>query len=289
MLTWGFNFVAIKLLYLQMTPAAVALVRFCGMFALLAAFCWLRGESLRYPRGDVGRILVLGFLSMGVYMVFFLEGMRESAPAEAAILLATSPIFTALIAAAVGQELLNRGSFLGASIAFAGVAVVVFCGDHHDPGKLSGNVLILISSVLWAGSTVYARPLVARYSPYRVLTLSMPGALVVLVPYGLMAALGSPWSQMTPLSWGMLAYVVVVAGVVGFVGFYEGVRQIGGPAAMLYQYFVPVLAAGFAWWVFGRALAPAQLAGVGVVLAGVALSNYARYARIGPAVASKVE
>lgn len=289
MVTWGFNFVAIKLLYLQMTPAAVALVRFVGMFALLAAFCAVRGESLRYPKGDAGKILTLGFLSMGVYMVFFLEGMRDSAPAEAAILLATSPIFTALIAAAVGQEQLNRLSFVGALIAFVGVGVVVLMGDRTGEGKLLGNALILISSVIWASSTVYARPLVAKHSPYRVLTLSMPGALLVLVPYGLLPSLALPWAGMTALTWSMLAYVAVAAGAVGFVCFYEGVRQIGGPAAMLYQYLVPLLAAGSAWLVFGKTLSLVQLVGVGVVLSGVALSNYARYGRPGQPAPAKVE
>lgn len=276
MLTWGFNFVALKLVYEQMTPAAVALVRYLGMFALLVAFSVARRESLRYPRGDALRLLVLGFLSMGVYMVFFLEGMRESAPAEGAIILSTSPIFTALIAAAVGQERLNRGAFGGALLAFAGVAVVVLGGSGAGHGKLLGNALILIAAVIWAASTVYSRPLVERISPFRVLTLSMPGALIVLVPYGLRPALETPWSALMPATWSMLAYVAVFAGAVGFVGFYEGVRQIGGPAAMVYQYFVPVIAALSAWLVLGGTLNGVQFGGMAVVLTGVALSNRAR-------------
>ncbi|MCB8933110.1 MAG: DMT family transporter [Fimbriimonadaceae bacterium] len=278
MLSWGFNFVALKMVYEQMTPPAVALVRYLGMFALLVAFSASRKESLRYPQGETFRLLTLGFLSMGVYMVFFLEGMKESAPAEGAIILSTSPIFTALIASAVGQEKLNRGAFAGALLAFAGVAVVVLGASSGDHGKLLGNVLILISAVLWAASTVVSRPLVERISPFRVLTLSMPGALIVLVPYGLLASLHTPWTALTPTTWSMLAYVAVIAGAVGFVGFYEGVRQIGGPAAMVYQYFVPVLAALFAWLVLGRTVNGIQFVGMGIVLTGVGISNKARLA-----------
>lgn len=276
MLSWGFNFVALKLLYEQMTPPAVALVRYLGMFLLLVLICAVRRESLRYPRQDAMRLLTLGFLSMGVYMVFFLEGMRDSAPAEGAILLSTSPIFTALIASAVGQERLNRKAFVGALIAFGGVAIVVFGARGEAHGKLIGNLLILVSSVLWAASTVYSRPLVERISPFRVLTLSMPGALVVLLPYGLVPTWQAPWSSMSPTTWGMLGYVAVIAGAIAFVGFYEGVRQIGGPAAMVYQYFVPVLAALSAWIVLGSTVNALQFVGMGVVLGGVSLSNRAR-------------
>ena len=278
MLSWGFNFVALKLLYEQMTPPAVALVRFVLMFVLLAAYCVLRKESLRYPPGDRNRILGLGFLAMGVYMVLFLEGMRDSEPAEGAILLATSPIFTALIAAAVGQERLNRGALVGAVLAFGGVGLVMSGAADQGSGKLMGNILILGSSVVWAAATVYSRPLVERHSPFRVLTLSMPGALVVLVPYGLIASFQTPWAGFTATTWWMLAYIAVVAGVIGFIGFYEGVRQIGGPGAMLYQYFVPVVAAVSAWLVFGRTLTPVQYLGVAIVLAGVGWANRARAA-----------
>lgn len=283
MLSWGFNFVALKLLYEQMTPPAVALVRFALMFLVLAGFCAARKESLRYPKGDRMRLLVLGFLAMGVYMVLFLEGMRDSAPAEGAILLATSPIFTALIASATGQERLIRGSLVGAVAAFAGVALVMAGAPAADSGKLLGNVLILCSSVVWAGATVFSRPLVERYSPYRVLTLSMPGALVILVPYGLVASLEAPWATLSATTWWTLAYITLVAGAIGFIGFYEGVKQIGGPSAMLYQYFVPIIAALSAWIVFGRTLSALQFLGVAIVLGGVAWANRARtVARIVP-------
>jgi drug/metabolite transporter (DMT)-like permease len=281
-LSWGFNFVALKLLYApdQMTAPSVGLVRFIGMYVMLLALCSLRGESLRYPKGDVLRILFMGFLAMGVYMYFFLEGMKGSTAAEGAIILATSPIFTAIFAAIAGQEKFNKGALLGAVLAFLGVVIVIMAGVQHaqqEKDKLLGNILILISSVIWAGSTVYSRPLVEKYSPFRVLTLSMPGALLVLLPYGLLPSLAVDWQGLKPITWWMLAHVALMAGVVGFAGFYAGVRQIGAPGAMLYQYFVPPTAAFCAWLVLGQPMQPLQLVGLLVVLSGVALAMHFRY------------
>lgn len=278
-LSWGFNFVALKILYVQLQPASVGLVRFGLMWILLMAICLLRGDSLRYPKGEALRILGLGFLAMGVYMVFFLEGMKGSTPAEGAIILATSPIFTALIAGGARQEKLNFGSLFGAAIAFAGVVLVILGGVQaasEQKDKLVGNILILLSAVVWAASTVYSKPLVEKHPPFRILTLSMPGAIPVLLPYGLLATTKIEWDALTLVTWTMLAHVALFAGVVGFAGFYAGVRQIGAPGAMLYQYLVPPIAALFAWWVLGQAMQPWQFVGLVIVLGGVSVSMHFR-------------
>jgi drug/metabolite transporter (DMT)-like permease len=278
---WGFNFVALKLLYLpgQMDAPSVGLVRFLIMWALLAAISCFRGDSLRYPKGEALRILGLGALAMGVYMVLFLEGMKGSTAAEGAIILATAPIFTAVFAALAGQERFRLGSLVGAIIAFAGVVIVITNGVHpaqQASGKLLGNLLIFLSSIVWAYSSVYSRPLVEKYSPFRVLTLSMPGALPVLLPYGFLATLSVDWSKLQSLSWIMLLHVAVLAGVVGFAGFYAGVRQIGAAGAMLYQFLVPPTAAISAWLVLGQPMTLLQGAGLIVVLAGLALAMQQR-------------
>lgn len=281
-LSWGFNFVALKLLYApgQMSAPSVGLVRFVAMYLLLVAICALRGQSLRYPSGDSLKILFMGFLAMGVYIFFFLEGMKGSTAAEGAIILATSPIFTAIFAALAGQEKFNRGALFGAFVAFTGVVIVILAGvqqAQEEQNKLLANILILISSIVWAAATVYSRPLVEKYSPFRVLTLSMPGALLVLLPYGLLPTLAVDWEGLKPVTWWMLGHVAVLAGVVGFAGFYAGVRQIGAPGAMLYQYFVPPTAAACAWLVLGQPMQPLQLVGLVVVLAGVATAMHFRY------------
>ncbi|HVL39457.1 MAG TPA: DMT family transporter, partial [Fimbriimonadaceae bacterium] len=282
-LVWGFNFVAVRRLYgegvepvPQMTAPSVALLRFLAMWGLLWAVCKWRGDRLAYPPGQAGRILLMGFLAMGLYMVVFLEGMRTSSAAEGAIILATAPVLTLLMAVLAKQERFQVGILVGSVFAFVGVCLVVLAGAELGEGKLVGNLLVLSGSFIWAWSTVVSRPLVSQHSPYVILTLSMPGALPILLPYGLADSLSLDYGAFRLDTWMMFAHVVVMAGLVGFIGFFEGVRQIGGPAAMLYQYFVPPIAALFAWLILGTHLLPLQLIGLGVVFLGVASAQRAR-------------
>ncbi len=274
-LSWGFNFVALKLLYRQLPPPAVALCRFALMYLLLVGLCKLKGESLRYGR-DWPQLFILGFLAMGIYMIFFLEGMMHASAAEGAIILASAPIFTALIAIAFKQERFGYGTLGGALLAFAGVVLVIVSGTESGQSKVLGDVLILCSSVVWALSVVMSKPLTLDRSPLQILTLSMPGALLALLPYGLNASIEVPWGSLSSITWLMLFHITVLAGVLGFWGFYTGVKTVGGPAAMLYQFFVPPIAAFSAWLVFGKTLTVWQFVGMAVIIAGVFMSNRAR-------------
>lgn len=275
-LAWGFNFVGLKILYKEVSPEAVSLIRFLVMWAILGAICLAAKESLKFPKEDRWRLLFFGFMSMGVYMVLFLEGLRLSSPAVTAIILNTSPIITMLLMAAMGHERLRAGAFLGAIIAFSGVVMVILAGTVSGEGSLMGNLIILLSAVAWAYCVVLMKPLLDRYSPLRVLTLSMPGALPVLLTYGLLATLQVDYGAISPMGWSMLFHISVISGVVAFLCFYKGVRMAGGNGAMLSMFFVPPTAAFFAYLMLDYVLLPLQFLGLAVVIAGVSLSQWSR-------------
>lgn len=274
---WGFNFVAIKEAYKEIPPPQMALIRYLVMWGCLVLICLWRKESLRYPKEDTWKILYLGFISLGVYMLAFLEGMRGSAATEGAILFQLSPVFTALIAAGMRIERFSIGSLIGAIVALSGTALIVY---HPDPGQANKpvyNLVVIGAALLWAYSVTLMRPLLAKYSPLQLLTLSMPGAAPVMIAYGLMPTLHHDWSHVSPYAWGMTFHIVFLSGVVAFIFFYKGVQQVGASGATLYQFLVPVSAVIFSFAVQGLKPSWYQLAGFLIVLAGVGYALRARY------------
>lgn len=270
MVLWGINFTAVKVLYKAVDWRAATLIRWFFMEAFLVILCYSQRLS-PWPRRDQAlSLFTLGALSMGVYIGLFMKGMEGSSPAEASIIMACAPIFTYLVAMAVRQEKFVKGAMVGAAIAFAGVAIVVLTGDAHLSGKLFYNLLIFVSSFVWACSSVLSRKLVGNANPLQVLTQSLPGALVVLVPLcGLQTLQAHPleWSGLT---WLAMFHVAILSGAVGFLLFYTGVKQVGASHAMMYQYMVPVLATLIGHFALGTQIFPMQLVGAVVVLAGVA-------------------
>lgn len=278
---WGFNFVAIKLVYEQISPSAAALGRCILMWLALVLICRIRGESLKYPPGQKVHLLGIGFLSLGVYIVLFMLGMNYTSPADGAIVLATSPIFTALIAVLYGQDRFSWGSLAGAMIALCGVGMVVSVGVHGGSNAVLGNSLVLASSLVWAWSVVLARPRVQALTPLQALTLSMPGSLLVLLPWGIADLMATKWSKITVQTWLAFGHLTFLAGVVGFLGFYAGLRRSGAAGVMLYQFFVPPVAAACGALLLAQPILPVQVVGFAAVIAGVWWSSRSRRPAMG--------
>lgn len=277
MVLWGFNFVAVKVVLGPhgLTVGATTLVRFVLMYSILIVFCLIKKESLQYPKGDAFRILLQGFMSMGVYMVFYMLGMKDSTAGEGAIIMTAAPIFTILFAFLAGQEKFRVQSLIGIAIALGGVIMVVTARQKGvDLGAhLKGNVTVFASTIIWAIGTVMSRPLVAKYDPVRVLALSMPGALVALAPVGLMDVIHLNWRTVSGETAWMMIYMAAGSGAAGFALFNAGIRKVGAGGAMMYQYLVAPLAAVFAYLYLGESLHPLQLLGLVVVIAGVTLAT----------------
>lgn len=276
---WTLNYIALKLLYVDkiLTASEVAFLRYLVMYAALVVLCRVNRESLRMPKEDRFQLLWFGLCSMGIYMFLFLEGMRWSDPAEGAILLNVSPIMTMLFAAAMKQERLKAGSLGGAVLALIGVILVTVPTVGHGEQKGLGYLLLITAACVWAYCIVITKSLVKKYSPLRLMTLSMPGGFPVMLAYWLIRDRGTmPLTHISPLGWLLFLHVALLSGVMGFILFYRGIDEIGPSSAALWMFFVPPLTALCQWIFTGKMLTPLQLIGLVVVLIGVATAQQFR-------------
>jgi drug/metabolite transporter (DMT)-like permease len=277
--SWGFNFLSLKVLYANgMKPLTLMFDRAILMGILLAGICLVRRQPLKYPGGrDTWLILLSGFISMGLYMMVFLVALQMTSPAEGAVMLAMAPVFTYILSCLARQEAFIPSAMAGSVVGFAGVATVILGGAHSSKhGSLEGNLVMLASAFIWAVGVVILRPVLHRHDAMRLFTLSIPGALPILLGFGLLPAIHTDYGAVTPLGWLMFAQIVLLSGVVAFVCFYVGIHQIGPSRATMYQFFIPPTAAMFQWLFFGDTLNGIQWLGLTVLIAGVFYSSYAR-------------
>jgi len=259
-----------------MTPSAVALVRFLLMWATLWAICGLWRIDTRIQREHWPRVLFAGCMSMGIYMIFFLGGMGQTSPAEGSIILATAPILTYLFSIVLRQEKLQWLALLGTAIAFGGVSMVILGGHLSGSGSLVGNLLVAVSAVLWATSVLQMRPLLQIYQPLPLMTQAMAGAVIPLAIFGGRDALQIHPETWNAVTWANLAQMVFGSGLVGFLGIYRGVREVGPTVATRYQLTIPMIATFFSWLIYHQTPQPLQWLGMIVVISGIALAAYAR-------------
>lgn len=273
-LAWALNFSVVKLGYSDhWTPPSMMAARCLLQFPFFFILFMAMGLKLSAPRRLWPRLLLSGFLSSGVYMVLFMEGMARIGAAQGAVTLATAPIFISLFSFMAGHDKFTPRWLIGTLLAFSGVVLTHLDGLKAGGGELAGFLIILLSAVVWGVGVLVIRPLVEEIGSVQAMGLTMPGAAIVAIPYGLPAVLSTDYSKMGPVGWGAMAYLVIVAGTLAFVAYYRAIQDLGPARASMTQYVIPPTAALISVVVLGAKLNPLQILGLAVVLGGVFLAQ----------------
>jgi drug/metabolite transporter (DMT)-like permease len=272
-LIWGLNYTVVKFGVRTFAPLA-----FNGLRVALAAVALLVVAALtvreRWPsRADVLRLLGLGVLGNCVYQIFFIEGVARTRAGTAAIVLAASPAFIALVGRLRGSERIAPRGLVGIALSIAGVGLVMASGGSGGEDTLLGALLVLVGCLCWATFTVLLQPYTHRVNGVHLSALTMVGGAVPLFLVAVPSLVSTSWASVSPATWGAVAYSGIAALVVAYLFWYRGVRVLGPTRTAMYGNLQPVIALGFAWLALGEVPTIAQAAGIGAIMAGILMTR----------------
>jgi len=176
---WGINYSVVKFGTSMVAPLAYNAVRITmAAVALLLGLAWTRRA---WPaRRDLLTLLVLGMIGNGVYQILFIEGVARSRAGDAALVLAASPAFIAILGRALGVERISTRGVVGIALSLAGMAFVVYgreiTGEGGDTTTLLGNLLVLAGSLAWALYSVLLKPRTDHLDVVTISAFTMLGA-----------------------------------------------------------------------------------------------------------------
>ncbi len=182
-LVWAANFIVVKAAIETLPPVGFAALRFTiASIALLALLRWREG-AIGLPWRDFVALAVVGLLGFGVYQVLWTVALETISAGDSALLIAATPVMTALIAVVAGSDVLSPARLAGALVSFAGVIIVIAAGQGvHLGSSLGGDLLTLAAALCWAIYTSYGAPILRRHSPLRTTTWAVvAGAAMLLV------------------------------------------------------------------------------------------------------------
>ncbi len=282
MLFWAANFIVVKAAIAQIPPVTFAFLRFgLAALTLLALLRWREGR-LGLPRRDVIPILGLGALGFGIYQILWSVALQDIPAGDSALLIATTPVITALLAVTNGADTLTRTKLLGSLVSFAGVGVIVSAGHELSlGGALLGDALTLVAAVCWSIYTAYGAPILRRHSPLRTTAWAMVGGAAVLAVPGAWQSIGVGWSGVTGDAWAGLAFSAFLPAGVANVVVFNAIRLVGPTRITAYQFLVPFMAVILGAAFLSEGVRVDQLLGGLVIVLGVAISRTDRVTAFG--------
>jgi drug/metabolite transporter (DMT)-like permease len=272
MVFWAGNFIVVKGAIGILPPVGFTFLRYCiAAVTLLVLLRWREG-AIRLPRGDVVPILLLGVIGFGCYQILWPVALQTIPAGDSALLIATTPVLTALLAMALGADTPNAVKLVGAFVSFAGVALVIAAGQGLSLGaSLVGDLLTLLAAACWAIYTVFGARILRRHSPLVTTTWAIVAGTLFIAPLGIAQLATSDLSGFgLPVFLAILYSGTLAAGFANVIVFH-GVKLLGPTRVTALQFLVPALAVGMAAIFLSEPIRPIQVVGGAIILAGVAL------------------
>lgn len=268
---WGFSFVAIKVGLRELPPFAMAALRFC--FAAVPLVFFIKPPRIPW-RYVVGYGFTIGVCQFGLLFL----GMRLGMPAGlSSVVIQVQVFFTVGLGVAWLGEHLHREDLLGAAIATAGVVLLgVYKVMAGVSATMIGFVLVIVSALAWGVGNVVAKR-AAKNHESDMFALVVWSSLVPPLPlaalsYGLEggAAVWSAVASASALAWGCVLLLAWGATLFGFASWAGLLHRYPTALVSPFALLIPVsgLASGAIF--LGEGLAPLQMAGVALVLLGLA-------------------
>ncbi|MGE5485698.1 MAG: DMT family transporter [Ignavibacteriales bacterium] len=269
--TWGLNHAVIKHALATFQPLAFTSMRLgAGSLALLFILLLVE-RDIRLERRDILPAIAVGLLGHTMYQLFYIAGVNRSTVGTTAIICALSPTMVAVIEQCAGIRRYALRGWAGIAASLCGVALITLAGKAGGVGNRGpgGELLVLLCTLCWAGYTVMTRPLLERYSPLKVTTLTMAIGTIPLLGLAPPALLSQDWGAVAPSAWMGLGLSCCFAIVIGYVLWSWGIQRIGSGRTAIYANLSPLAGSIGGWLLLGETWAPAQVAGAVLVLLGV--------------------
>ena len=278
---WSLNWVIGKALVGTVSPLLLTFLRWAIAVSAMAPFAWpLVRRHADLVRRHWRAIAWLGFWGTGLHNAFAYVGLQYTSATNGVILNSAIPVLIILCGWAIHRDTITRTQALGVAVSMAGVAAILSGGDAAALARLTvnhGDLIVLVGMVFWAVYTVYLRQRPEGLPPLALLFCCGVVGVLLLAPLAAWEfATGDGRLDVTPASLAALAYVGIFPSFLGYVFWNRAVEQVGSNVAGAFVHLMPAFGSVLAWIFLGERLAAYHLAGIALILAGIALAARGR-------------
>lgn len=270
---WGTTFVSTKvLLHHGLGPIEIMFYRFILAYVCLFLFSHKRIWANNWK--DEGLLILSGLTGGTFYFIAENTALEITQASNVALLVCTTPIFTALLAHWIYKEPLRKNMLFGSLIALIGVGLVVFSGSIILQINPLGDFLSIVAALMWAFYCLVLKPLGGRYSTAFITRKVFFYSIVSLIIYFCFDPLIVKMDILLyPTVCLNLLFLGVVASMLCFIIWNAAVKVLGPSQTANYIYVQPISTLVLSSIILSEVITTTSLVGALCIIGGVYLAE----------------
>ena len=266
---WGGTFFFTSVALRELPPLTLLLLRFSIATLILLPLLWVNG--IKFPVGVAGwrPFAVMALLNNVIPFSLLVTAQTYIPGGTAAVLNATTPVFTVLVAAAFGEEKLIFRRVLGVVLGLLGVVVLKGYDFDIASRQSIGIALCLCATFVFGFSALWATRKLGGSPPIATATFQLLSASLMMLVMA--CVIDRPWQLPMPglATWSAIFGIASLSTALAFIIFFQIVVRSGASNVMLVTLLVPVSAILLGYFILGERIEAREI--VGALIIGSAL------------------
>jgi drug/metabolite transporter (DMT)-like permease len=281
MLFWGMSFVWSKIVLNYYDPITTVLLRLVISSAIMFLGLKLFGRLQKLKREDYKLFLLSALFNPFLYFLGENYGLKHSSPTVTAVIIATIPVFTPVVAYFILKERLTKLNIFGLVISFFGVLFLLVNRDYSFSASPVGVAWLALAVFTAVFYSILLKKLAVKYDAFVIIAMQNLIGAVYFLPLFFMFDYQNfirvvPNTELVT----SLLLLAIFASSLAFVFFTISAREIGISKTNLFANLIPVFTAIFSFIILKEHFELRKIAGMAIVIFGVLLTQLNRDSKL---------
>ena len=282
MFLWGLSFVLTEHLLIDFNPITIIFIRCVIASLFFATFCVIVfNKNFIIAKKDLKYFIGMAFFEPFIYFLFETYSLKYCDASVVSVIIATIPLFVALMAVFIFKERLSTLNFIGVVLSISGIVIMLW-RSFGDAGFSYFGILLAFGAVFSTiGYNYFLKKIPTSYNPIVVITWQNIIGLIAFFPLVFVVnntetvayqfhALG----DMKNLSF--ILILAIFCSTIAFILYIDSMRNLGIARTNIFVNLIPVMTAIIAYFVLREDITLAKVLGIIVVIAGIFLVQHKR-------------
>jgi len=277
MILWGGSFVLTKHLLTDFNPITIIFVRCMIASLFFAAFCILvYKKKFIIAKKDLKYFIGMAFFEPFIYFLFETYSLKYCDASVVSVIIATIPLFVALMAVFIFKEKLSKLNFFGVILSISGIIVMLWHSFWNSNFSYFGIILAFGAVFSTIGYNYFLKKIPTSYNPMVVITWQNIIGLIAFFPLVILVnnteSVIFQYNALSDIQ--NLSFILILAvfcSSIAFILYISAMRNLGLARTNIFVNLIPVMTAIIAYFVLKEEITILKILGIIIVIAGLFL------------------